>query len=270
MKKIISLVLLLAAHNVLAWEQKPPLPIQNCAVHAPYGMPVVTKPDATIICRSGYLTMHDNQAKIPVWASYAINAQSALGCVERTNAFVADLSLPPSKRATPQDYAGTGYDQGHLVPDGDQSYNQQVEWESFLMSNMSPQLPNLNRGVWKQLESNVRAWAVQRNHTLIVIPGDIYDVAKSKKIGQNQVVVPLALFKIVIDTQTNEALAFVMYHKESQPTDISLVQTTIADVEQKTGITFPVPKGVDKNAKPPIWAADLGNVTQQKKLKCKG
>ena len=157
MRKIIALLAFVIPSLSFAWEQQAPLPPNSCIKHAPYGIPVVNKPDATLICRNGYILLHDNQAKIPVWASYAINAESALGCVARTNAFVADNSLPPGKKASPTDYAGTGYDQGHIVPDGDQSYNQQVEWESFLMSNMSPQLPNLNRGVWKQLESNVRA-----------------------------------------------------------------------------------------------------------------
>ena len=69
MKKIISLMLLFVAHNVSAWDQKPPLPIENCNVHAPYGIPTVTKQDAVVICRNGYVTMHDNIAKIPVWAS---------------------------------------------------------------------------------------------------------------------------------------------------------------------------------------------------------
>ena len=268
MKKIIALLAFVIPSLSFAWEQKAPLPIQNCAVHAPYGIPTVNKPDATVICRSGYVLMHDNQAKIPVWASYAMNAESALGCVARTNAFVADNSLPPGKKASPTDYAGTGYDQGHIVPDGDQSYNQQVEWESFLMSNMSPQLPNLNRGVWKQLESSVRAWAVQRNHTLIVIPGNIYNVATNKKIGKSNVNVPDGLFKIVIDTQTNEVLAFAYAQKESQPTDISLGQVSVADIERYTGITFALPKGVDKNAKPKIWAADLGALGKAKKAKC--
>jgi endonuclease G len=269
MKHLFSFaVALLISVPSFAWEQKPPLPIDQCAVHAPYGIPTANKADAIVICRSGYVTMHDNQAKIPVWASYAIDAQTALGCIPRTNAFVADNSLPLGKKASPTDYAGTGYDQGHLVPDGDQSYNQQVEWESFLMTNMSPQLPNLNRGVWKQLESNVRAWAVQRNHKLIVIPGDIYDTATAKKIGKSNVVVPTALFKIVIDTQTNEALAFIYEHKESQPTDIALGQVSIAEVEKRTGITFPVPKGVDKNVKPKIWTADLGALGKSKKAKC--
>ena len=110
MKKLL-LALLFVSQSVFAWEQQAPLQINQCVKHSPYGLPTVAKPDATLICRSGYLVMHDNQAKIPVWASYAINAESALGCVARTNAFVADNSLPPGKKASPQDYAGTGYDQ---------------------------------------------------------------------------------------------------------------------------------------------------------------
>ena len=64
---------------------------------------------------------------------------------------------------------------------------------------MSPQLPGLNRGIWKLLESATGAWTYSRQHTLIVYAGNIYDVAKDKKIGAGQVVVPDYLYKIVID-----------------------------------------------------------------------
>ena len=47
----------------------------------------------------------------------------------------------------------TGYDKGHAAPDGDLSWSQQVEYESFLMTNMYPQHGSLNRGIWKLLET---------------------------------------------------------------------------------------------------------------------
>jgi hypothetical protein len=73
--------------------------------------------------------------------------------------------------ARPDDSAGTGYDKAHAAPDGDLSWSQQVEYESFLMTNMYPQHGSLNRGIWKLLETSVRGWAVQRNQPYTIYVG---------------------------------------------------------------------------------------------------
>jgi endonuclease G len=232
-------------------------------------MPQVNKPNATLICREGYFLLHDNQAKIPAWVAWSIKPQNINGCVPRTNAFVADQVLGPYS-ATPDDYAGTGYDKGHLANDAHQSYNPQVEYESFLMSNMSPQLPGLNRGIWKLLETATGAWGFSSQHELIVYAGNVYNVQKDKKIGKNQVDVPYGLFKIVIDKQTGATLAFLFPHKENQGNDLTVVQTTVKDIEENTGIVFPIPPGHNKTVKEPIWPVDFKAVADNKKKVCKG
>jgi len=153
MKRIIlSIVMLAATLPALAWQQRAPQTGAACGANLVYGLPAVTKPDATLICRQGYVTLHDNQAKVPVWTAWVLTPNHINGCVPRSNAFAADQSLPAGKRSDPRDYAGTGYDQGHIANDAHQSWDQQVELESFLMSNMAPQLPGLNRGAYKLLE----------------------------------------------------------------------------------------------------------------------
>jgi len=267
MKKLL-LSLMLVASSAFAWEQQAPLPPQACNVMAPYGAPQVAKADTTPLCRPGYFTLHDNAAKIPVYAVYILKPENALGCFPRTNAFTADLALQPGKRATPTDYAGSGYDQGHNVPDGDLSYNQQVEWESFLMSNMMPQLPGLNRGIWKQLESNVRAWSVQRNHNIQVMSGPVYG-PNDKTIGKG-VVVPSAFWKVVVDLNTGEHLAFGFQHRGDYPaSNIAVAQVTVAEIEQLAQVVIPLPPGSNKASKAPIWPADLGGLTKAKQAKCK-
>jgi hypothetical protein len=87
----ILLSLLLISSSVFGWEQKAPRPVQECAEFVPYGAPVVTKKDATTICRVGYLTVHDNVAKIPVYGAYVLKPENALGCQPRTNAFAVVL-----------------------------------------------------------------------------------------------------------------------------------------------------------------------------------
>ena len=269
MKQIFALVFALVSLSAQAWTQTAPLPVERCQVHNPYGWAQTSK-QATAICRRAYFVAYDATAKIPVYVSYTLLPQNALGCFPRTNAFVADASVPGGPR--PDDYAGTGYDKGHAAPDGDMSWSQQVEYESFLMTNMSPQLPGLNRGIWKLLETATGAWVYSRKHTLVVYAGNVYNTTASttKRIGAGGVVVPDALFKIIVDQQTNEVYAFLFPHKENQGNDLSVVQSTVAAVEKASGITFPLPQGVDKNAKPALWPVDFKSVADAKKALCKG
>lgn len=253
----------------IAADQRPPLPAAQCAQHVPYGAPEITKPDATLICRQGYELYHDNVAKIPAWVAWSITPEHVNGCVARSNAFATDQSLQ-GKGSTPADYVGSGYDQGHLANDAHQSWDVTVEHESFLMSNMSPQLPGLNRGIWKLLETSTGAWVFSRQHTLIVYAGNIYDVDRDKKIGSSKVTVPHQLWKIVIDKNTNEVLAFLFPQAEDQGNDLTKVQVTVADVEKAAGIVIHLPAGASKTAKPALWPVDFKAVAADKKAVCKG
>jgi len=171
MKKLLVLLTLVST-QVFAWEQRAPLPVQACAVHAPYGFAQVARP-VTPICREAYLVAYDAPVKIPAYVSYTLLPQNALGCFPRTNAFVADASVQGGAR--PDDYAGTGFDKGHAAPDGDLSWSAIVEYESFLMTNMYPQAGSLNRGIWKLLETSIRGWAVQLNQPFTIYVGAMYN-----------------------------------------------------------------------------------------------
>lgn len=272
MKKIILsfLSLFVLISYSYAWNQRPNLDPKSCAVYAPYGQITVTiKVDTTLLCREGYFTLHDNVAKVPVWTAWAVTPERVNGCVPRDDAFVADDSLPKGKRSTPSDYDNTGYDQGHIANASHQSWDVQVQLESFLMSNMAPQLPGLNRGIWKLLESSTGAWVYERKHTLLVYAGSIYDTETDKKIGPNRIVVPHAFYKIIVDRQTGETFAFIFPQAEDLGTDISKFQVTVADVEKSTGLTFPLPQNTDKNSKLQLWSANFKNVMTDKKIVCK-
>lgn len=261
---LLSALVALPAH---ALQRAPFLP-EACASLVKYGAPKVRKTDTTLICRQGYFTLHDNTAKIPVWTAWVLTPDHVNGCVSRSNAFATDQSLPEGKRSTPQDYVGSGYDQGHIANDSHQSWDVTVERESFLMSNISPQLPGLNRGIWKLLETSTGAWVFQTQHAMQIYAGPIYNVATDKKIGTNKVDVPTAFYKIVIDTVTGTTLAFVFPHAENQGNNLTVVQTTVGDVESKTGITFRIPKGHSKTTKEKIFPTDFQSVTADKKAKC--
>jgi len=233
------------------------------------GMPSLGKPSTVIECHTAYILQHDNVAKIPDWVAYTLTPPHAIGCVARSNAFAADAILPKGQRSEVKDYSGSGYDQGHLANDADMSWDQQVELESFLMSNMSPQTPATNRGIWKVLETYVRAWAYGNNTTYTIYAGNIYG-ANSKTIGDDKVVVPDYLYKIVINDQTGDVQAYSFPNIASnQGSDIKPFLTTVAAIEQSTGISFPLPKGANKNAKASApWPVDLKKTADAKKAAC--
>jgi len=269
MKKIIlSTILLLACMDIsYAATQAPAQPIAACQTQAPYGFPQTTH-QGVALCHHAYATFVDPTAKIPEWVVYTLTPAHALGCLPRTNAFAADQSLPTGS-ATPQDYAGTGYDKGHVAPDGDMSFDDQAENESFLMTNMLPQQPALNRGIWKLLETSVRGWAFQLNNTFTIYAGPIYS-ANDPKIGKG-VVVPHGFYKIVIDDNTGYVAAWAFPHAPSQGnlgTDLTKFRTTVAGIEQITGIKFPVPAGAKELAAGQEWPVDFGKLTVSKRQKC--
>jgi endonuclease G, mitochondrial len=266
MKKFLALVLLLATISAQAWEQTPPLPTERCQPHNPYGWAQTSK-QVTAICRRAYFVVYDAAAKIPNYVTYTLTPPNALGCWPRTNAFVADKSVVNG--ATPNDYAGTGYDKGHAVPDGDLSWDEQVEYESFLMTNMYPQLGGFNRGIWKLLETSVRGWAVQTNQVYTIYVGAVYNTATDKKIGKG-VVVPTGFYKIVINQSTGQAAGWYFNHEGGQGNDLTKARAAISAIQNKAGVKFAFPANIKELPIGGEWPVDYGALTNAKRAKCKG
>lgn len=151
-----------------------PLPIQECAQHLPYGIPRTKKKDTAVICRPGYALEHDNHAKIPIWVSYRLRPRQVLGCSARSPRFYPEPALLPGQRAELKDYAKSGYDIGHMASSADMRASEQFSIDSGVLSNAAPQRPAFNRGPWKQLEEQTRAWVISRNTELLVLVGPIY------------------------------------------------------------------------------------------------
>jgi endonuclease G, mitochondrial len=248
-----------------AWNQRPPQDIKTCSIHSPYGFPQTT--GVSPICRQAFLVGYDAQAKIPKYVTYTLEPKNALGCFPRTNAFVSDQSVLNGAR--PDDYAGTGYDKGHAAPDGDLSWDQQVEYESFLMTNMFPQAGSLNRGIWKLLETSVRGWAAQRNQSYTIYTGAIY-TPNNPKIG-NGVIVPHGFYKIVINNSTKEFAGWGFPHVKPYPNlgnDLTKFRMTVAQIQSASGVIFGFPNGAVEVAPTKEWQVDYGALTKAKRAKC--
>jgi len=266
-KFLLSIALAVSAISAQAWTQRAPQDPQTCKVHAPYGFPQTA--GVQPICRQAYLVGYDAAAKLPKYVTYELLPQNALGCVARTNAFVADQSVANGPR--PDDYAGTGYDKGHMSPDGDLSWDVQVEFESFLMTNMSPQHGSLNRGIWKLLETSVRGWAVQLNQPYTIYVGGVYN-AQDPRIGSG-VVVPHGFYKIVINNKTNEIAGWAFPHVKpyvNLGNDLTKFRLPVAQIETAAGVKFAYPAGAKEVQPGKEWPVDFGKLTNAKRAKCGG
>lgn len=267
MKKLLAILAFTLSTSTFAWDQRAPLPVEACQVHSPYGW-AQTARQVQPICREAYLVAYDAPVKIPAYVAYTLLPQNALGCFPRTNAFVADQSIQGGAR--PDDYAGTGYDKGHAAPDGDLSWSQIVEYESFLMTNMYPQHGSLNRGIWKLLETSVRGWAVQRNQSFTIFVGAFYG-AGDLVIG-NGVIVPHGYYKIVINNQTKEVAGWAFPHTKpyvNLGNDLTKFRVPVADIQKQAGVNYKFPAGAQELQPGQEWPVDFGALTNAKRAKCK-
>lgn len=195
--------------------------------------------------REGYVVGHDGRLKIPVWIQYELGRGDLTGTAVRRDDFRADASIQYRYRAEIEDYENSGYDRGHMAPAGDMRRSEKVMSESFLLSNMAPQVGvGFNRNIWRSLETAVRGW-VQERGRLTIITGPIFAIGDNRVsyevIGENNVAVPTHFFKIVVDNNDPDnvqALAFMMPNEDLLGQDYRNYLTTINRIERATGIDF--------------------------------
>ena len=190
-----------------------------------------------IITHKGYTVSYNYDWKIPNWVAYELTAWEVEGEVPRYDKFKPDPMVPQYATATTEDYKYSGYDRGHMAPAADMKWDEQVMKESFYLSNICPQNPNLNGGVWKALEEQVRDLATIKGK-IFVVCGPIVNDA-STTLGVNEVVVPQAFFKVLLQEENGvvHTIGFV-YENISGRRPMSTYAMTVDEVEELTNIDF--------------------------------
>jgi len=189
-----------------------------------------------VILHHGYSLVYDEPCEQAKWVAYVLTKKETEGLEERGNKFIEDPFVHTGS-ATNEDYSKSGYDRGHLAPAADMKWSETAMKESFFYSNMSPQVPSFNRGIWKKLEEKLRDWAIAYD-SILIVTGPILN-GNLKKIGINEVCVPDFYYKVIIDFKKDKskAIGFIMPNSAgSKP--LSDYAKTIDDVEKQTGIDF--------------------------------
>ena len=214
------------------------------------------QPDNFLMEKRYYALSYNNHKATPNWVSWRL-AKEDIGSVVRKNNFEPDRDLPPGfVQVIPEDYAGGGFDRGHMCPCADRASDHDASAATFKMSNMVPQSPALNERAWEQLEAYCRDLVVNQGKTLYIVcgPAGIGGTGKAgpkKSIGQtHRVTVPQSCWKVimVLDAGPGDDLdrikpdtrliAVIMPNDMSVGEEWAGFRVSVRRVEELTGYTF--------------------------------
>ncbi len=217
-----------------------------------YGLPKFSG-DVEIINHPALILSYNEKHEQANWVAHIISKRITGKGFSRTNDFRPD-PLVKTGSAVEKDYFlkyfnsddstytydGFGYDRGHLAPSADFRWNEHAMSQSYFYSNMSPQLPDFNRGIWAKTESFLREYVAENNHDIFVVTGGVLnDNLPKVERSINKVSIPKYFYKVAADLEgdTLEGIAFIIPNEGSDYPVISFA-VPIDSVEKVTGIDF--------------------------------
>lgn len=194
-----------------------------------------------VLQHTGYVTCFDLNTNNPKWVAWELTDGETEGEEKRSDYnFMPDELLPASHQVVTQDYVHSGYDRGHMCPAADMKWSQEAMHDCFYMSNICPQMPDVNQKYWERLENACRRWA-KREGSIYVVCGPVYSSEHPKILNGRacNISIPDAFFKVVLTLNEGheKGIAFYYTNKEDRQTMESALRT-IDDIEVLTGYDF--------------------------------
>ena len=216
-----------------------PAPEPDKEATAPYGEPADQR-GLKLFVNKGYSVGYDDSLPSPRWSSYRVFPYQDVH-LERPSSFKSDVRT--TARVTTAEFVRSGYDRGHLSPNYAISvcYGEEAQKETFLLSNIVPQVHALNAGLWKDLEQRIVRRYVERYGTVWVQVGPVFTEPAAQKVGR--IPVPAAFWMVVSEyeetTRGLRAIAFLIPHEETwRDRELTRYVVSIRKVETLTGLDF--------------------------------
>ena len=190
------------------------------------------KKDSYALCFNGFNVMYSGVSKTPLWSAEYLTPERLSIKIKREDNFHEETRVQQAHRALLTDYRGSGYDRGHMAPNGDMSSGG-AQYDSFSLVNMVPQSPKNNQEVWRKLEEAVRAIVTKQHRDAYVVTGPVFEGKRLKTIGQG-VIVPTAVYKAVYLPKQGISGAYYAPNNDSQQVKV----VSICYLEEKLGINL--------------------------------
>ena len=232
-------------YQPIALAESPFEPSHYTPAHALPGHPL----SSFIIHRSSYSLAYDARTRNPSWVYEHLTADHLQkNDIPSPFTFKEDENLPEHLRTTLSDYKGQGLDQGQMAPTTNHATLEAID-ETFYLTNICPQCPQLNRDYWSKLEKHARDLTHQYPH-VYVITGPLYlpyqegkrRFIKYQVIGSNDVAVPSHFYKVIMledEEGKREVQAYILPNAIiPSNTPLDTFRTTAKSVEKAAGILF--------------------------------
>ena len=175
----------------------------------------------------------------PVWVAYHVPREAKFfGISADRPGFRNDPSARHSP--PPSSYAGSSFDRGHMAPNHAiaSRFGVDAQRQTFLMSNIAPQSPALNRGVWREIEHRIADCWTQRYGEIWVVVGCI--PSASSEIHGTGIDIPEAFYQVVVAQTGYDVRAFAVVYPQDAPIGEYPASglVTIDELEQMTGLDF--------------------------------
>jgi endonuclease G len=199
---------------------------------ANYGHPVI------VLTNIGYLSGYCEAHRNPAWVGFSLNSITVGSTAKRPPKFFTDNRT--ASRVAHEDYTNSGYDRGHMAPNYAIAtrYGNEAQRETFLLSNITPQAPNLNRIWWRLLEEKEANDFAMRLERVWVLTGPVFSGEVKKLRGG--VDVPAACYRIILDEENGQprVLAFIAPQTVTGHEPLTQFLTSVREIERQTGLDF--------------------------------
>ena len=186
------------------------------------------------VCFQNFVVLHSGFSRTPLYSAEHLTRANVKEAkkLSRKDSFHAESTLPASDRAELSDYARSGYDRGHMSPNGNMP-DRSTQAESFSLANMVPQVHANNAGIWAGIEGAARQLALDEGE-IYIVSGPAFIGREIKRIGN--VLVPTHLWKVIYSPVQNRAGAYVITNDNSR----TYSSITVSDLEKMVGVS-PLP-----------------------------
>ena len=183
------------------------------------------------LCMDGFAVMYSGVSRTPLWSAEYLDRTRLQQAkqIDREDSFHEESRLPKSMRASLSDYSGSGYDRGHLSPNGDMATRSQ-QYDSFSLANIAPQSPRNNRYIWRNIESATR-YLTQQYGEAYTVTGVAFTDKRTRQLA-DRVLVPSHFFKAVYIPAINQAGVYYAPNDESERIEV----ISVDELADKIGI----------------------------------
>ena len=220
--------------------------------HLEFGTPTDGTPNnELILVKPQFALSYSETRGGPNWVSWNLNA-TQFGGADRCDCFLADPQLPDSiYHVVTSDYTGSGYSRGHMVMSEQRTASDAENAVTFLLTNILPQIQDMNGGPWLKFEIHNNDQARISNKEVYVIAGGIYSANPATLNGAGKVQIPTSTWKIVVIMDRGEGLDDIFTTADVQVIAVNMpnqagiqsqpweaYRTTVDAIEAATGYDF--------------------------------